>query len=120
MARTIKSATSPTWANAEQSLIDLLVQFDEIPEPIPYTASANDSVKHGRDLYEQAAAGAFGPVAPYVAPAVVPPTPEQIEALRRAAYQAEADPLFFKSQRGEATQAEWLAKVAEIKARFPE
>ncbi len=50
-----------------------------------------------------------------------PPTnPEQIEALRRAAYQAEADPLFFKSQRGEATQADWLAKVAEIKARFPE
>ena len=49
-----------------------------------------------------------------------PPTPQQIEALRRAAYQAEADPLFFKSQRGEATQAEWLAKVAEIKARFPE
>ena len=49
-----------------------------------------------------------------------PPTPEQIEALRRAAYQAEADPLFFKSQRGEATHEDWLAKVAEIKARFPE
>ena len=45
---------------------------------------------------------------------------EQIEALRRAAYESEADPLFFKSQRGEATQAEWLAKVEEIKARFPE
>jgi hypothetical protein len=41
------------------------------------------------------------------------------EPLARAAYEAEADPLFFKSQRGEATQAEWLAKVAEIKARFP-
>jgi hypothetical protein len=49
-----------------------------------------------------------------------PPTPEQIEALRRAAYQAEADPLFFKAQRGEATHEDWLAKVAEIKARFPE
>lgn len=49
-----------------------------------------------------------------------PPTPEQIAALRRAAYASEADPLFFKSQRGEATQAEWLAKVQEIKARFSE
>lgn len=49
-----------------------------------------------------------------------PPTPQPTEALRRAAYAAEADPLFFKSQRGEATQAEWLAKVEEIKARFPE
>lgn len=38
---------------------------------------------------------------------------------REAAYKIEADPLFFKSQRGEATQAEWQAKVAEIKARFP-
>ena len=35
------------------------------------------------------------------------------------AYRAEADPLFFKAQRGEATTDEWTAKVAEIKARFP-
>jgi hypothetical protein len=38
---------------------------------------------------------------------------------RAAAFRVEADPLFFKSQRGEATNQEWLAKVAEIKARFP-
>ena len=43
----------------------------------------------------------------------------QQETARAAAYRAEADPLYFKSQRGEATEAEWLAKVAEIKARFP-
>jgi hypothetical protein len=39
--------------------------------------------------------------------------------LRQAAYAAEADPLFFKAQRGEATMAEWQAKVAEIKTRYP-
>ena len=38
---------------------------------------------------------------------------------RRAAYIAEADPLFFKAQRGEATMEDWQAKVAEIKSRFP-
>jgi hypothetical protein len=38
---------------------------------------------------------------------------------RRAAYTNEADPLFFKAQRGEATMEEWQAKVAEIKARYP-
>jgi hypothetical protein len=38
---------------------------------------------------------------------------------RRAAYIIEADPLFFKAQRGEATMNEWQAKVAEIKARYP-
>jgi hypothetical protein len=38
---------------------------------------------------------------------------------RKAAYAAEADPLFFKWQRGEATQAEWLEKVAAIRHRYP-
>ena len=38
---------------------------------------------------------------------------------RRVAYIAEADPLFFKAQRGEATIEEWQEKVAEIKQRFP-
>jgi uncharacterized small protein (DUF1192 family) len=58
-------------------------------------------------------------------------TPEEVAALqpqitrdsqevaRKRAYEAEADPLFFMAQRGEATNAEWLATVAEIKARFP-
>lgn len=38
---------------------------------------------------------------------------------RRMAYINEADPLFFKAQRGEATMEEWQDKVAEIKQRFP-
>ena len=44
---------------------------------------------------------------------------KEAEANRAAAYRLEADPLFFKAQRGEATTDEWTAKVAEIKARFP-
>lgn len=38
---------------------------------------------------------------------------------RRTAYITEADALFFKAQRGEATVEEWQAKVVEIKNRFP-
>jgi hypothetical protein len=41
------------------------------------------------------------------------------EAARKAAYAAEADPLFFKAQRGEVEQQVWLDKIAEIKARYP-
>lgn len=52
------------------------------------------------------------------------PTADQVAAavtaVRSAAYIREADPIFFKAQRGEATMDEWLAKVAEIKARFPD
>ena len=38
---------------------------------------------------------------------------------RAAAYVAETDSLFFKSQRGEVTVQEWQNKIVEIKARFP-
>jgi hypothetical protein len=44
---------------------------------------------------------------------------KRIESNRKAAYEQEADPLFFKWQAGEATEAEWKAKRDEIKARFP-
>ena len=52
-------------------------------------------------------------------PAKLIPTLEQQKAARAAAYRAEADPLFFKAQRGEATMDEWLALVAKIKMRYP-
>ena len=55
----------------------------------------------------------------FLPPPPVVPTKEQQEQLRKWAYTAEADPLFFMSQRGEATVEEWQAKVAEIKARYP-
>ena len=38
---------------------------------------------------------------------------------REAAYKNESDPLFFKEQRKEVPEGTWLAKVAEIKARYP-
>lgn len=41
------------------------------------------------------------------------------EARRFGALQAEADPIFFAWQRGEATEQDWLDKVAEIRARYP-
>lgn len=49
----------------------------------------------------------------------IPPTREEQEAARRAAYTLEADPIFFMSQRGEATEDQWLEKISEIKARYP-
>ena len=63
-----------------------------------------------------------------------PPSPEALAEAREAEYQAaladrdqalrealaaEADPLFFRWQRDEATKADWLAAVAEVKARHP-
>ena len=44
---------------------------------------------------------------------------QQVENNRRNAYRNEADPLYLKWQRGEATEQEWLDKIEEIKQRFP-
>lgn len=67
-------------------------------------------------------------------PPIVEPTAEELAAQRdaefvaalagrdealRAALAAEADPLFFQWQRGEAAREDWLAAVAEVKSRFP-
>ena len=49
----------------------------------------------------------------------VPPSREQQAYNRRIFYVEEADPLFFKVQRGDIPESEWLDKIAEIKARFP-
>lgn len=49
----------------------------------------------------------------------LPPTKEMQEANRKAAYIEESDPLMAQWLRDEATKEEWLAKIAEIKIRYP-
>jgi hypothetical protein len=86
---------------------------------IPFTCDPNDTGA------EFDTAALFAEMQPHAAPYVPPPapTPEEITAemrsLRSFAYSAEADPLFFKWQAGEGTEADWLAKREEIRARYP-
>lgn len=42
-----------------------------------------------------------------------------IDNLRQTAYRQEADPLGMQVMRGEVEKTEWLAKIAEIKQRYP-
>lgn len=44
---------------------------------------------------------------------------EERRQRRAAAYRDESDPLYFQEQRGDVPLGTWLAKVAEIKARYP-
>ena len=49
-------------------------------------------------------------------------TEAQLERARKnraVAYREESDPIFLQWQRGDATEQEWLDKIAEIKERFP-
>jgi len=56
---------------------------------------------------------------PLPEPEPEPPTLKQQQVARAATYRNEADPLFFKYQRSEATEQEWLDKIEEIKLRYP-
>jgi hypothetical protein len=42
-----------------------------------------------------------------------------VEATRLTAYEQQSDPIFFKWQRGDATEAEWREAVAKVKAENP-
>lgn len=42
-----------------------------------------------------------------------------VEQARLVAYEQQSDPIFFKWQRGEATEAEWREAVAKVKAENP-
>ena len=84
---------------------------------IPFTCDPNDT---GAEFDTAELFAIMQPsAAPYVPAPIVPPTLEQQQARRAAAYRDEADPLFFKVQRGEALEQEWLDKVTEIRARYP-
>ena len=56
------SASNPVWADSDQTLINLTVRFAEIEEDLPFTASANDTEPHGRDIHARALAGEFGTI----------------------------------------------------------
>ena len=43
----------------------------------------------------------------------------QVEAARLIAYEQQSDPIFFKWQRGDATELEWREAVAKVKAENP-
>ena len=42
-----------------------------------------------------------------------------VSLARKSAFINEADPVFFKWQRGEATRQDWLDAVASVKLRYP-
>ena len=67
------TAHTPQYT-ADGSII-LQAAFPWLDADVPFAASPNDPEAHGRELYQRAIAGEFGPIAEYVAP---PPAPAVI------------------------------------------
>lgn len=67
MAYIFKSAANPRYGSAANTFIDLDVTFTN-GETHPFTAMRRDTDPQGHQIYLDAVAGKFGPIAPYVAP----------------------------------------------------
>lgn len=72
-------AKNPKWANAAHTIIDMAV-VHEVYGEIPFSASPDDVEPHGRELFQRAVGGEFGPIADYAAP-VKPPADRKAEIL---------------------------------------
>ena len=70
---TIEYAKDPAFVTADSNEIDLTVKFVEIAEELPFTATPFDPEPYGVELFNNAVAGDYGNIAPYVPP---PPPPE--------------------------------------------
>jgi hypothetical protein len=69
MRSTLTSLTNPVWSNAAHTAINCNIttsQFGE--EVLPFTADQNDVEAHGRAIFTDIVAGAYGAIGEYVAP----------------------------------------------------
>ncbi len=79
-----------------------------------------DSIMKGQTLNTVVGVDAQG--LPCLVPKPLAPLAVRVDVAtqrRQRAYQKESDPLYFQVQRGEISQETWLAKIEEIKARYP-
>jgi hypothetical protein len=73
MHAALTSLTNPVWSNSEHTKIDCLVTTSQFgAEVMPFTADQNDVEAHGRAIFADIVAGAYGAIGEYVAP----PEPE--------------------------------------------
>jgi hypothetical protein len=73
------TVTNLQWANPENTMIDCVVFFEHLGEPLPFTANPNDVEAHGREIFSRCVAEEFGPIADYV-----PPSDEVVAATVKA------------------------------------
>lgn len=76
----LEYAKNPCWSDANYTMIDLVIKWDEFPDELPFTANKNDCEEHGRLIFNAAMNGEYGPISEYIPPSLPesdPLTPQQ-------------------------------------------
>lgn len=69
MQAILTSLTNPVWSNAAHTTIDCFITTSQFgAEILPFTADQNDVAAHGRAIFADLVAGAYGPIGEYVPP----------------------------------------------------
>ena len=90
---------NPQWANAEHTVINCEVDFDDLREElVPFSAVASGDYEHSHQIFAECVAGNYGAIAEYVEPPVpeyvAPPQPTKAELLAQLqALQAQIESL---------------------------
>lgn len=68
--RTVVSVANPRWGDAAHSTLAADVVFEELQSlgAVPFSTSAGADTEHGQQVWDNAIAGQYGPIAEYVAP----------------------------------------------------
>jgi hypothetical protein len=54
------------WADEAKSMVLCTVTFEDLPVPVPFTASPGDVEAHGVEIFQRCTAGDFGAIGDYV------------------------------------------------------
>lgn len=75
--RTPVEVRNPRWMNADQTMLDVEVLFEELRPMgfVAFTTNPDADTDHGVEIWDKAIAGEYGPIAEFV-----PPTPEHVRA----------------------------------------
>ncbi len=62
------NVSDPIWTNEAHTVVDCVVEFDHLVDPVAFSASPEDSWEHGRGIFARCANGDFGPIKEYDGP----------------------------------------------------
>ena len=78
-----KQVKNPIWANAEHTVINCEVDFDDLKEEfVPFSADLVDTYAHTKQIFNECVEGKWGTIAEYTPPP--PPTTEELAQQVRA------------------------------------